>query len=102
MGFIKKYTRVDGSEGEDDSVAGDDEVATYSDNDEETNVQRQSSTNYRLMNVTRDLQEALLDQSMSTNLGECSDPENFVSDDVEEIEYDFDTFDNFEKKDQEI
>ena len=55
MGFIKKYTRVDGSEGEDDSVAGDDEVATYSDNDEETNVQRQSSTNYRLMNVTRDL-----------------------------------------------
>ena len=55
MGFIKKYTRVDGSEDEDDSVAGDDEETTYSDNDEETNVQRQSSTNYRLMNVTRDL-----------------------------------------------
>ena len=35
---------------------------------------------------------------MSTNLGECSDPENIVSDHVEEIEYDFDTFDNFAKK----
>ena len=35
---------------------------------------------------------------MSANLGECSDPENFVSEHVEEIEYDFDTFDNFEKK----
>ena len=34
---------------------------------------------------------------MSANLGECSNRENFVSDHVEEIEYDFDTFDNFEK-----
>ena len=50
------------------------------------------------MNITRDLQEALLDRSMSSNLGECSDPENFVSDHVEEIEYDINTFDNFEKK----
>ena len=98
MGFIKKYGRVDGSEDEDDSVAGDGEVKTYSDDDEETNVQGQSSTDYRLMNVTRDLQEALLDQSMSSNLSECSDPENFASEHVEEIEYDFDTFDNFEKK----
>ena len=34
------------------------------------------------MNVTRDLQEILLDQSMSANLSECSDPQNFVSDHV--------------------
>ena len=34
---------------------------------------------------------------MSANLGECSNRENFVSDHVEEIEYHFDTFDNFEK-----
>ena len=47
------------------------------------------------MNVTRDLQEILLDQSMSANLSECSDPQNFFSDHVEEIEYDFDTFNNF-------
>ena len=39
------------------------------------------------MNVTRDLQEALQDQSMSANLGGCSDPENFVSEHIEEIKY---------------
>ena len=29
---------------------------------------------------------------MSTNLGKCSDPENFVSDYMEEVEYKFDEF----------
>ena len=70
----------------------------FIDEDEEINVQEQSSTNYHLMNVTRDLQEALFDQSTSANLGECSDLENLVSDHAEEIEYDFDTFDNLKKK----
>ena len=65
---MEKYTRVDGSEDEDGSVAGGDEVATYSDaefiddDDEKTNIQRDSSTDYCLMNVTMDFQEALLNQ----------------------------------------
>ena len=87
---MEKYTRVDGSEDEDGSVAGGDEVATYSDaefidDDEKINIQGDSSTDYCLMNVTMDFQEALLNQWMSANLGECSDPENFVSDHIEEI-----------------
>ena len=49
MEFIEKYTRVDGSEDEDNSVADGDKVTTYSDakfidDDEETNVQEHSST----------------------------------------------------------
>ena len=101
--YIEKYARVDRSENEENSVAGGDEVTTYSDaefidEDEEINDQEQSSTNYHLMNVTRNLQEALFDQSTSANLGECSDLENLVSDHVEKIEYDFDTFDNLKKK----
>ena len=49
MKFIEKYARVDGSEDEDNSVADGDKVTTYSDakfsdDNEETNVQEQSST----------------------------------------------------------
>lgn len=47
------------------------------------------------MNVTRDLWEALQYQPMSANLGECTDPENFVSNHVEEIKLEFDEFDGF-------
>ena len=88
--YIEKNARVDRSENEENSVAGGDEVTTYSDaefidEDEEINVQEQSSTNYHLMNVTRDLQEALFDQSTSANLGECSYLENLFSDHAEEI-----------------
>lgn len=32
---------------------------------------------------------------MSANLGECTDPENFVSNHVEEIKLEFDEFDGF-------
>lgn len=49
------------------------------------------------MNVTRDLQEAFLDEYMTTDLGECSDPENFVPDIMDEIEYEYDNFYNFQK-----
>lgn len=54
--------------------AGGDEV-NYPDIefvDDETNVHDQNQSGYRLMNVTRDLQEAWQDQSMSDDLGECS------------------------------
>lgn len=35
-------------------------------------------SNYRLVNVTRNLQEALADQSISEDFGYCSASENFV------------------------
>ena len=101
MEFLEKFAKVAGSEDEDDQMsAGGDEV-NYSDIefiDDETNYQEQNPTDYRLMSVTGDLPEALLDHSMSANLDEYSDPENFFSDNIEETEYDFDTFDGFEKK----
>ena len=49
------------------------------------------------MNVTRDLQEAFLDEYMTTDQGECSDPENFVPDIMDEIEYEYDNLYNFQK-----
>ena len=80
--------------------AGDDEI-NYLDVElihDETNVQNQNPSDYHLINVTRDLQEVLQDQSMSVNLGGCSDPENFVSDHVEEIGYEIDEFDSFKNR----
>ena len=52
-------------------------------------------SDYRLINVSRDLQEALRDHSISAELGECSDPDNFVSDCVDEVEYEYDEFKGF-------
>ena len=50
------------------------------------------------MNVTRDLQETLQDQSMSASLGGCSDPENFISEHVEKIEYEIVELDGFKNR----
>ena len=100
MEFIDKYAKIDGSGADDAMSAGGDEV-NYSDVefiDDETNVQDQGPSDFRLMNVTRDLQEGLQDQSMSADLGECSDPENFTSDHVEQIEYEIDEFDDFKNR----
>ena len=63
------------------SVVGSDEVTTYSDEefiDDRESVQDQHLFNYRLINVTRDLQDALANHSMAEELDlVCSDPENF-------------------------
>ena len=102
MEFLEKFAKVAGSEDEDDQMsAGGDEV-NYLDVefiDDETNDQEQNPTDYRLMSVTGDLPEALLDHS------NICQPRRvfwswkyFFSDNVEETEYDFDTFDGFEKK----
>ena len=62
-------------------------------------VQDQNPSNYWLMNVSRDLQDALADYSIAKELGlVCSDPENFVPDYIEEIERKYDLFENFEKR----
>ena len=50
------------------------------------------------MNVTRDLQEAIRDHSTSAELGKCSDPENFVPDFADEVEYEYDEFKGFQKR----
>ena len=40
--------------------------------------------------MERDLQEALCNHSMSTEMGEWSDPENFVPVCIDEVEYEYD------------
>ena len=60
------------------SVVGGDEVTTYSDVefiDDRENVRYQDPSLYCLMNLTRDLQDALVDHSMAGELYlVCSDP----------------------------
>ena len=93
MEFIEKYARVDGSDndGADDAMsgAGGDQV-TCSDEefiDDETNVRDQAPSDYRVMNMKRDLQEAMQDRSMAPELNlVSSDLEKFVSDYIDEIE----------------
>ena len=96
MEFIQKYARVDD---EDSDIDFNDEVSQSDQEfiDDRNNFQDQEPSNYRLLNVTRDLQEAINDHSIYGD-NECSDPENFVLDYVEEIEYDFDNFKSFQKK----
>ena len=70
MEFFDKYARIHRSDDHDAISAGGNDVK-YSDVDfidDEANVQDQGSSDYHLMNVTRDLQEALQDQSMSADL----------------------------------
>lgn len=99
MDFIQKYAKVDGTDDADDdlSVAGGDEVNDSDVDFIDDTIQDQDALNYRLMNVIRDLQEALLDQSMTTDLGECSDPETFVPDLMDEIENEYDNFETYRK-----
>ena len=96
MEFIQKYARVDDEGSE---IDFNNEV-TQSDQefiDDTNNFQDQEPSNFGLLNVTRDLQEAINDHSIYSD-NECSDPKNFVLDCVEEIEYDFDNFKSFQKK----
>ena len=76
MEFIEKYARVDGEsenevsrQSDDDFVVADDEV--------ETSFQDQKPLEYRIKNVTRDMEEAARDTEMWKEF-ECSDPENCV------------------------
>ena len=101
MEFIEKYVRVDGSDNRREDYAGGDEVNEFDLElvDDETNFQNQEPENYHLMNVTRDLREAVTDQSKTQELDlVLEDPENFVSDFVDEVNYEFDEFFGFEKR----
>ena len=67
--------------------------------DDETNLQDQGSSDYRLINITRGLQETVQDQSIAQELDlGFSDPEKFVSDYVDEIEHEFDELAGLEKR----
>lgn len=108
MEFIQKYARVAGSDddGDDDNMEDDvttSEVGNISDknfiDDMETKAwDHNDLTSYGLANVTRSLQEALQHYSMSKDLGVCSDPENFVPNQLDTFEYDYDEFKWFEKR----
>ena len=92
MEFIEKYARFDGSDDEQEiSVSSGNEVTTYSDDefiDDRESIQGQDPSDYRLKNVTRDLQDTLTDHSIGEELELIySDHENFVLDCVEEIHW---------------
>ena len=95
MEFIDKYSRVDAI-----SAVGDE--VNYSDIefiDDKTNVQDQGLSDYCITNITRDLHDAMPDDSMAEVLDlVCSDSILFVSDYVEEIEYEFDKFEGFKSR----
>ena len=101
MEFIEKYARVDGSDDKMEDDAGGDEVNELDSEfiDDEKNFQDQGPTIYYLMNITRDLREAVTDQSMARELDlVLEDPENFVSDFVDEVNYEFYEFLGFEER----
>ena len=106
MEFIEKYARVEGSEDEmendkmEDKPGGDEVNELDLDFiDGETNFQDQEPTNYCLMNVTRDLKEAMANQAMAYDLDLiATDPGNFVSDFADEVSYEFDEFLGFQKR----
>ena len=51
------------------------------------------------MNVTRDLRDVIVDRSMAFGLDlVTADPENFVSDFVDEVSYEFYEFFGFKKR----
>ena len=82
------------------SEAGGDEI-NHSDiefTDDDQNVVGQNPSGYCLMNVTKDLQEVLTEQTMSADLVECSDPENVVPDYVDEAQCEYDEFKDFKRK----
>ena len=94
--FIEKYARVEGSQDEmeyDDEAGGEVNQLNLDFVDNKTNFQDQELTDYRLMNVTRDLQDAISDTYMAYDLNLVAvDPENFVSEFVDEVSYEFDEF----------
>ena len=97
MEFIEQYPTVERSEDETehDDVAGGDEVNQLGLDfiDDKTNFQDQGPTDYRFVNVTKDLQEAIVDRSMAFDLDLVDvDPEKFVSDFVDEVSYEFHEF----------
>ena len=103
MEFIEKYARADGSEDEmeqNDDTGGDEVNQLDLDFiDDETNFQDQESIDYHLMNVTRDLEDAIAERSMVFDLDLVAvDSENVVSDFVDEVSYEFDEFFCFEKR----
>ena len=62
MEFAEKLARVDESDGEDIAENNDGKVRRQSDGefiDDETSFQDQNPSDYRLKNVTRDLQDVL-------------------------------------------
>ena len=81
MEFIQKYARVDDLD--EDDIAEEDEVRRQSDDDfiDDNEIQDQDPSEYRIKNITRDLQEILH---------------------YDEVEYDYDDFNGFKKKDRKV
>ena len=94
MEFIQKYARVDDLD--EDDIAEEDEVRRQSDNDfiDDNEIQDQDPSDYRIKNITRDLQEVLQDKEMWI--------ENYVPNCYDEVEYDYDDFNGFKKRKEKL
>ena len=83
-------------------AAGGDEVSLSDEKfiDDETNFEDQAPSDYALTNFTCDLTDAMRDgQEMAKELGLIDpDPQNFVSDSIDETEFEYDEFKDFEKR----
>ena len=100
MEFTEKYCRIDGFDDDTENLnqAGEVNDSDIDFLDDEANFQDQEPTKYRLMNITRELQEAINDDSMPQELDLTSDdPENFVLDIFDNVEVEHDKFHSVEK-----
>ena len=101
MEFTEKYCRIDGF---DDDTENLNQAGEVNDSDidflhDVANFQDQEPTKYRLMNITRELQEAINDDSMPQELDLTSDdPENFVLDIFDDVEVEHDKFHSVQKR----
>ena len=97
MEFTEKFARLDDSNDDDVNIAEDDELRRQRDHDFIDDNQTSFQDHNRIKNVTHDLQNALQDKSMWQEF-EYFDPEHFVPGCFDDVEYEFGTFNNFEKK----
>ena len=105
MEFIEKYARVAGSDDDNSdamSAAGGDEVNLSDEKfvDDETNFEDQDPADYCFTNFTHDLADAMRQGwEMAKELGLTDpDPQNFVLNYIDEIEFEYDKFQDFEKR----
>ena len=83
-------------------AAGSDEVNLFDEEftDDKTNFEDQAPSDYRLKSFTRDLADARRDdREMAEELSLIDpDPQSFVPDCIDEIEFEYDEFRDFEKR----
>ena len=92
--------RLDDDDDMDDGM-GDEDEEVRRQSDDNFNIDEdfldQNPSDYRIQNITRDLQEALHDQEDWKEF-DCSDPENHVLPRYDDVDYEYDEFKGYEKR----